>query len=133
MTANDQDLRGRFAALRRQVEAQAPGFTAPRVRSPMPFRSHSPAVLLAAAACLIAMATAGLWMRTAWQRPQPKTAGSVMAWKPPTDFLLETPGRELLRTVPAIGGIENGLIAPTHHRKKLKRDKARFAVHPFLL
>jgi len=53
-------------------------------------------------------------------RPQPepgKPVASLMEWKPPTDFLLETPGRELLRTVPAIGAVQNGLIAPPQHRR----------------
>src|SRR6476659_5864137 len=31
------------------------------------------------------------------------SVASLAEWKAPTDFLLETPGRELLRTVPEIG------------------------------
>jgi hypothetical protein len=118
MTANDRDLRDRFAALRREEEANAPGFTARREARRAPVRRRAPAVLLAAVACLVAFAAAGLWMRTASHRPHPEpgqTAVSLMEWKPPTDFLLETPGREMLRTVPAFGPLHNGWIAPTHH------------------
>jgi hypothetical protein len=37
------------------------------------------------------------------ERHPGKPAISLTEWKAPTDFLLETPGRELLRTVPVIG------------------------------
>jgi hypothetical protein len=116
MMSNDRDLRDRFAALRRQEEAQAPKFTAPR----KPVRPRSLSALLAAAACLLAIATAGLWMRATRRHPQPepgKPVASLMAWKPPTDFLLETPGREMLRSVPAIGAFDDSLIASTHPRR----------------
>ena len=120
MTANDRDLRDRFAVLRRQEEAKAPRLTGRPVSCREPVRPRSPAALLAAAACLLATAAAGLWMRTVSHRPQPEPrnpVASLMEWKPPTDFLLETPGHELLRTVPAIGALQNGFIAPTHHRR----------------
>jgi len=131
MTANDQDLRDRFAALRRQEEPQAPGFTSRPASSRKPVRPRSPGTLLAAAAFLLAIAAAGLWLRTASHRPQPepgKPVASIADWKPPTDFLLDTPGRQLLATVPAIGALQNGSIAPipapTPHRKNPQVRKA---------
>jgi hypothetical protein len=123
MTDNDGDLRDRFAALRRQEEAQAPGFTGPTVSGRKQLRPRSPSILIAAAACLVSIAAAGLWLRTSSHRPQSdlgKPAASIMEWIPPTDFLLVTPGHELLETVPAIGTIRTSLIARTTRHKNPK-------------
>jgi hypothetical protein len=35
-------------------------------------------------------------------RPRPPVRDSIVTWKAPTDFLLRTPGSELLSTVPQI-------------------------------
>ncbi len=43
-----------------------------------------------------------LWQAGAGARRR-QTVASITEWKAPTDFLLETPGSELLRTVPEIG------------------------------
>jgi hypothetical protein len=83
-------------------------------------------MLLAAAACLAAIAAAGLWLRTVVHRWQPepgKQVASIADWKPPTDFLLDTPGRELLDTVPAIGALQSSVIAATPHRKNQQARK----------
>jgi hypothetical protein len=122
MTADDRDLRERFAALRRQQEAQAPEFAAPQLSSARPVRPRSPAALIAVAACLLAIAAVGLWISTVSHRLEPrqgKPVASLMEWKPPTAFLLQTPGRELLRTVPEIGALKNGLPAPLPDRRNL--------------
>jgi len=126
----DRDLRERFAALRRREEADAPafadsGFTAGRASGREPVRVRLQVALAGAAACLLTVAGAGLWMRTGWHSPRAgrdKPVVSVLEWKSPTDFLLETPGRELLRTVPRIGALENGLGAPAHPARRLRRD-----------
>jgi type VI protein secretion system component VasF len=106
MTGNDRDLRDSFAALRGEQEARAPEFVIP----PRPVSKHgrrnASARLLAALACVAAMMAAVLWLRTPAKTPRRTSdapIASITNWKSPTNFLLDTPGRELLRTVPAIG------------------------------
>ncbi len=98
----DRDLRRRFAALRRQELEAVPPFrrvwAAARAR-----RRPRPRVRFAVAA--VALAILGLlWLRPD-TRPAPEsgTSPSIAQWRSPTDFLLATPGRELLSTVPALG------------------------------
>jgi len=120
VTDNDRDLRERFAALRREEEAQAPGFMARPVPGPRQVWPWSPGALTAAATCLAAIAAVALWLGTASHRMRQepgKPVASITEWKPQTDFLLETPGRELLGTVPAIGNLQVGGLAPSPHRK----------------
>lgn len=102
----DDDLRGRFAALRREEEAQAPEFAVLPGGGPEHGRWRSVGKLVAVAVCLVTITAAALWLRLASQkleREPGKPVASLTEWRSPTDFLLETPGRELLRTVPAIG------------------------------
>lgn len=128
----DSELRGRFAALRQQEAETDPGFAAlwrravaargqghsggsrgrprrqrrlPRVRRPLP-------VALAAVAAAIALAALIMvtrpWVRTGGLSPAaPSPAASaplITAWRSPTDFLLRTPGEEILSTTPSFGG-----------------------------
>jgi hypothetical protein len=97
----DNTLRRRFAALRREEDQQTPEFAllwqaGAGARRPQ-------ARWFAAAACALIALLAFLWIRSAQRRPDDKIVASITEWKAPTDFLLETPGRELLRTVPEIG------------------------------
>jgi hypothetical protein len=102
----DDDLRARFAALRREEESLAPEFalSSPRVTQG---RRRSVGKRIAFAASLVsAIAVVVLVLRFAPQKAHPEAGNPVASltdWKAPTDFLLETPGRELLRDVPAIG------------------------------
>lgn len=113
MTGNDQDLRDRFAALRRDEETQAPEF-AGLIGSRRERGRRRPIKLIAAMAFSAAMIAAALFMgRAPWNRefwrphlePGSQVA-SITKWKSPTDFLLETPGTELLRTVPDLGVLQ---------------------------
>jgi hypothetical protein len=97
----DDMLRRRFAALRREEDQQAPEF-ATLWRSRARAQRRQARWFAAAAWALIAL-LAFLWIRSVQRRPDDKTVASITEWKAPTDFLLETPGRELLRTVPEIG------------------------------
>jgi hypothetical protein len=111
---DDRDLRDRFAALRREEEARAPAFAA-LATSRRQHRRLSPGMFIAAAACVAAILAAVLWAMPLLWKPQhePGThVASITEWKPPTDFLLETPGRELLRTVPTIGAWPEDATAP---------------------
>jgi hypothetical protein len=97
----DNTLRRRFAALRREEDQQTPEFAllwqaGAGARRPQ-------ARWFAAAACALIALLAFLWIRSVQRRPGDKIVASITEWKAPTDFLLETPGRELLRTVPEIG------------------------------
>lgn len=98
----DDDLRERFVALRREDEALAPEFAgawAGRNRG----RRRSAGKLVAIAVCVVTIA-AGVWLRIGASKPEPKRdVASISEWKAPTDFLLNTPGQELLRTVPTLG------------------------------
>jgi hypothetical protein len=105
---SDEQLWQLFSVLRQEDEAHAPPFIAEASAQPQ----HSPRRpgWTLAAACVLAttILAAFLWLR--YESP-PRTAtpdrGSAQAvsiteWRPPTDFLLNTPGREILRTAPVI-------------------------------
>jgi hypothetical protein len=99
MSDDDRDLRDRFARLRDEDRAHLPAF---RVAREAPRWTWSPRVLIAAAIILIALVLA---------RPdRTPTNPSIQfvdlraaTWRSPTDFLLVTPGSELLRSVPEVG------------------------------
>jgi hypothetical protein len=101
MSDDDRDLRDHFAQLRDEDRVGAPAF---RIAPARPRGTWSPRLVVAAAIVLIALVLA---------RPDatpPHLAHEVdlgaAAWRSPTDFLLVTPGRELLRSVPALGSPE---------------------------
>jgi hypothetical protein len=108
MTGNndyDDDLRARFTELRREEEARAPEFAFPPRTWAEQGRRWPAGKLIAGAVCLVTMAAAVFLLRIAPQAPDRNrhTVASITEWRSPTDFLLQTPGRELLRTVPSIG------------------------------
>jgi hypothetical protein len=96
----DTALRKRFAGLRQEEQQHTPAFAplwSGRARAP-----HS-GLWYIAAACVLIVVVAILLLRS--QRPNRNEVSMVeiTEWKAPTDFLLETPGREILQTVPEIG------------------------------
>jgi hypothetical protein len=125
---DEEDLRAHFAELRREEEAQAPQFALP---SPDFAAQRSPwfaGRLVAAAVCLLVMAAAVFWLQPS-HKPERigDSVASVAQWKSPTDFLLQTPGRELLQTVPTIGAWHDYTQVPT---PKQKRGQPRKQVLP---
>jgi len=90
---NDEQLRTAFAELRRVEAAHVPPWGAAALRGgrPRPYLRFAFALLL-----LIALAVVMIPRRP----PQP----ALSAWRAPTDFLLQTPGRELLHSVPDLKG-----------------------------
>ena len=116
-SGSDNTLRRRFAALRRDEEQYAPEFAGlwyaragarrqgkARVGTRRwVARAGTQARWFAATACALIALLAFFWIRSAQRLAEEKTVASITDWKAPTDFLLETPGRELLRTVPEIG------------------------------
>jgi hypothetical protein len=96
----DRDLHAVFTELRRQDASQVPEFAAliqhrGAERKPFPLRE-----LAVAATCIVIVA-----LVLARFRPRPSVAPvpSLTEWTSPTDFLLQTPGRELLKSVPQFG------------------------------
>jgi len=92
---NDDQLRNAFAELRRAEATQTPPYVAPAL-SRRPSRLRVGSTLAFAALLLIVLAVVMIPRRP----PQP----SISAWRAPTDFLLQTPGRELLNSVPDLKG-----------------------------
>lgn len=115
----DDDLRSRFAALRREEEGRVPQFKTRRSNATAP--AWRLGGLVAVTACLVAtIVCVSLLQRTHPQmvRVRNRPAVSLTQWNAPTDFLLETPGRELLRTVPAIGVAYGYSKAPGPRRQR---------------
>jgi hypothetical protein len=97
---NDDRLRDAFAELRRVEAERAPQFE--RLWYVDPARSRlrvGPFPRLALAALLLLVVVLAL-VPMLRRPPQP----SITAWKAPTDFLLATPGRELLHSTPELRG-----------------------------
>ena len=92
---NDDQLRNAFAELRRAEAARIPRYVAPAL-SRRPSRLRVGSSLAFAVVLLIVLAVVMIPRRP----PQP----SISAWRAPTDFLLQTPGRELLNSVPDLKG-----------------------------
>ena len=106
MTGEDDDkaLREAFAQARREDAAQTPAFArvweTARARR---MRRGGPVFRLVLAG-LGAMALAALLLRRPPAPPlEPPRAPSIIDWRSPTGFLMQTPGREVLGT-PALGG-----------------------------
>jgi hypothetical protein len=116
MTDDDRDLHEYFRAVRREEEAGVPpiqmlGRTA---REQGGRRLYGK--LAAGATCLAASIAAAVWLlpgvRVSQEGPRQQAAASITSWKPATDFLLDTPGRELLEGVPEIGEWRGAVNAP---------------------
>ena len=99
---NDNDVRNAFAELRHAEAAHVPPFrTVEDRRSRLSGQARLPVLhrfVFAAIVLLIAIGVAILPRHT---KPQ---QASISAWRAPTDFLLQTPGRELLESVPDLKG-----------------------------
>lgn len=110
---DDRDLRRRFMALREEDTREAPGFAALWRRAqarpePRPPRRRVRWLLVAGATCAVFLAAVERRPRST-SRPTPAPPSVTIAtpslgeWRPPTDFLLQTPALEILTTVPALG------------------------------
>lgn len=102
---DDSDLQEQFASLRRAEAASAPNFEsvigAGRRRS-----SYAGWRAGVFAAGLVIVALGGVILRASHPPEAPTTlapAPALADWRAPTDFLLDTPGRELLHTIPDLG------------------------------
>jgi hypothetical protein len=98
---DDSSLREQFASLRHADAASAPDFAQVTRRARR--GSNDAPWKLGLTACLVLSVAAGsMWLlRMASPRGSIHAAAPMLAdWHAPTDFLLDTPGRELLHTVP---------------------------------
>jgi hypothetical protein len=101
---NDHDLRDRFAALRREDANHATPFETMLARARARRTGPPRRVVLGLVAIAAVLAAVGL----AILLPRRHRDGApidlaTVHWQAPTDFLLELPGAELLRTVPELG------------------------------
>jgi hypothetical protein len=102
--SEDSNLREQFASLRRADAASAPSFE--RVIGLARRRSNGAEWRVAIAAGLLMVAVGGLVLlvsRLGEAPTTPVSAPTLAEWRAPTDFLLDTPGRELLHTIPDFG------------------------------
>ena len=100
----DRELRRWFAAQRREDLEAAPPFGRVWAAARAKWRPR-PRVRLAVAGALALAVLTLLWLHPdTGPAPESGTSQSIAQWRSPTDFLLATPGRELLSTVPALGG-----------------------------
>lgn len=97
---DDADLRQAFAVLRREEAKAAPAFEIVRAR-PSPRRLAPLGGLLAAVSV-----TAAILGIVARRSDPPPPMVSMEQWIAPTDFLLDTPGRDILETIPRIGSVQ---------------------------
>ena len=108
MTRESEDLklRRKFEAVREQDKAMTPAFEEVWRRSLRLSRNrHRPRLTIRASAVAVVVLTtaiAVLW----WNRsPKPVDSGKevrLSEWKASTDFLLKTPGSDLLNRIPEI-------------------------------
>lgn len=105
---DDRDLRARFTGLRLQDAVRTPEFAGlmQQARRSRPPRFTGMAV---AAVCLL---VAGLLVLALYPRHHASPAPSLTQWRSPTEFLLQTPGRDLLRSVPRFGMWPEQGVAP---------------------
>ncbi|HEX9460790.1 MAG TPA: hypothetical protein VGA84_16695 [Thermoanaerobaculia bacterium] len=105
MIDDDGDFRARFEELRAEERRFAPRFRVARPRRLAPRR------LVAAAAALILLvlvvAISVRSRRTTFSASDRAAVRSIAAWHPPTEFLLRTPGSEILLTTPVIPDVHS--------------------------
>jgi hypothetical protein len=101
---DDNEIRQRFARLRKADQESAPTFAqtygrAPARRSLRATRRVRPLVIATTAAVAIAA------VALSYARSSSSSAGTseITTWRAPTDVLLRTPGSELLGEMPALG------------------------------
>lgn len=108
---DDAELREQFQRLKRQDEGMAPSFSSqwdelnPRART---YRGWTLNYRLAGAALAILL-LAGILLaihnrgQARLAKPPEATLAELSGWRAPTDWLLRTPGGQLLQTVPRLG------------------------------
>jgi hypothetical protein len=104
MTDDPMDLRRRFEELRSEESRRIPAFN-PTPRRPTRFPARARFAAAAALLLLFAVLAAVIAVRpdrTRFSESDRAFARSIAEWRPPTAFLLRTPGSEILATTPVI-------------------------------
>jgi hypothetical protein len=100
---DEADLRQAFAALRREDAEQAPPFDGVLTAQLGRGRRRLMPLLGGLAASVAAIVLVVVAVAVRHPASTPPQAGAIEQWTAPTDFLLKTPGREILDTTPRIG------------------------------
>lgn len=110
---DDAKLRDEFASLRRAEEASVPSFGGVTDRARRRSNRGSWGLAVAASLALLAVMVAIVWVRHAHGSATDLTAAPMLSdWRAPTDFLLDTPGGELLHTIPGFGNDPTTRLGP---------------------
>ena len=117
MSDDDRDLRERFAALRGEESRRAAGFD--RVVAHARKRRAPPRAAAFATATFAIALVAVAWIVVS-QRPPAPELPMPATWREPTAFLLQTPGRELLSTLPEVGRV----VPPSLPESSLKSERS---------
>jgi hypothetical protein len=109
MPDDDRDLYDAFAAVRLEEEAHVPP-SSMLLTARRQGRRVLSGKLIAATLCLASLIAVAVWLLPGVHvahkvsiREREQAEASIISWKPATDFLLDTPGRELLEDVPSLG------------------------------
>jgi hypothetical protein len=104
---DESEIRHRFAQLREDDRERAPNFAQiygrGRARQRLGAMPGVRPLMIAAAAAVV---IAAIWLANARSfspSSHTPTIATIAAWRAPTDVLLQTPGSELLGTMPALG------------------------------
>ena len=93
--SDDRDLRDAYARLRDEESRTIPAFRVLR-------RASSPVMRFATAFAVMLLVAIGTVVILRPKRMEPPSTASISTWRAPTDFLLQTPGRELVVSVPEL-------------------------------
>ena len=106
MTPEDRELSRLFEAARRADESAAPDLERllARSRRRRPTSASRRIAYAAAVACLVTVAV--VLLRGVHPAPAAETL-QLADWLSPTDFLLDTPGSELLSELPTLASLPN--------------------------
>ncbi len=97
----ERHLRSLFRELRREVDASVSAF---EVRATQPVRTgHRRLVMVTATAAVVMAAVMVARVVRDDHNPEFGLDLAATTWVAPTDFLLDTPGSDLLRSLPEIG------------------------------
>jgi hypothetical protein len=102
---DEADLRAAFASMRHEDAARAPTFEAVVTAASRGAAKRRRPWLVPALTGTVAAAALVVAITAVVRRPEPRVpaARSIDEWTAPTDFLLETPGRDFLGSVPRFG------------------------------
>jgi hypothetical protein len=101
---DDRDLRDRFEALRREDAERGTPFPT-TLGDARARRLHPPRRAILPVAAAVVAAAALIFLITRHHRQAAAIDLASVRWHLPTDFLLQLPGDELLRTVPELGRV----------------------------